>query len=154
MSLYNPCPVCTSAVSARERQCPHCAWELESDYVLGRLTPEDETMYQEHLGRAREGWRLHQQQRAAQRTLTLAQARLQRLQHAGMRPRREPDVVVPEAAPPSSFPSARPAQSASEPLPLPRVSLWHPLHFLRVCWWALFRPEQLGRYSQRQRGDT
>jgi hypothetical protein len=152
MSLYNPCPVCTSAVSARERQCPHCAWELESDYVLGRLTPEDEAEYREHLGRAREGWRLHQQQRATRRALTLAEARLQRAQLASTRPRRDP--AASEAPPAPGAPPAHPAQRAPEPPPLPRPSLRNPLHFLRVCWWALFRPEQLGRYPHQRRGDA
>jgi hypothetical protein len=151
MSLYNPCPVCTSAVSVRERQCPHCAWELESDYVLGRLTPEDEVTYQEHLGRARDSWRLHQHQRATQRALTLAQAKLQRLQQTGSR--RDPAAALPEARPLSPLvpPEHR---SQHTPGPHPPISPWNPLHFLRICWWAMFRPEHLARYYRQQRGDA
>lgn len=84
------CPVCGGQITPGERQCPRCDWELESDYVLGPLTPEREAAYQEQLAWARRLWQERQQREVAQRELVAAQAELARLRQPLEAPHREP----------------------------------------------------------------
>lgn len=61
------CPVCGRQVQLGERQCPRCDWELESDYVLGPLTPEEVAAHEKVLAEARRCWQRRQRPETAPR---------------------------------------------------------------------------------------
>lgn len=142
MTAGSICPVCEQARQSREPQCPSCGWALESGYVLGRLTPEEQAADQERLEWARHRWQKRQQREAAQRELEDVQATLAHLQHRRETPQQDLTVASSEPTgtplqthPPSTAPP--PSQGATvRRYPL---SPWSPLYWGRLLCWAFFR---------------
>jgi hypothetical protein len=137
MQFYNPCPVCAQMVTAGARRCPRCNWELESDYVLGRLTAQAVTAQREQLLRARQDWRKRLQRETTQQALVAAQANLARLQRQCEKARRY-GVAPPDPPPLRRVLTPAPEGEAGQPAEGHRrrhYSPWHPRHWGAFLAW-------------------
>src|SRR5215510_11988261 len=103
MQSYSRCPVCTQMVTSGTQRCPRCRWELEGDYLLGRLTTQAATAHQEQLAAARQEWQKRRQRETTQRALVAAEANLARQQWRCEKPQRyDAAHAVPSFFQPSS----------------------------------------------------
>lgn len=108
--MNGACPVCALISEPGKQRCSQCGWELESDYVLGRLTSEAEAVYHERLEYAQRSWR-EQQSEQTQRGQEVQISRPSVVSiHTPLTPRQTP----------SQMPSVSPASGHPPSMAVPR----------------------------------